>query len=264
MSIASRICIFALSVLACRVYAQAPPGEFEKVLVPVLFENPVPGAHGSLWQTTFWALNNSDQLVSIVDFEHGCRVTTCGPPPPSPPGIAFRPRLSAPQGVFMRIERLYANDVRFSLRVHDLSRQLQTRGTELPVVRENEFRSDRVDLIDIPNEPNFRLMLRVYDFDSEGRGHVRVRAYEIDPERRTPFESNRDRFVSEAILPFTYFPTHSFAPGYAQMSDPATALGLEGISRIRLEIEPVAPTTRVWAFMSITHNETQHVTLVTP
>jgi hypothetical protein len=31
-----------------------------------------------------------------------------------------------------------------------------------------------------------------------------------------------------------------------------------------VEIEPLDPTTRYWAFASITNDETQHVTIVSP
>jgi hypothetical protein len=39
---------------------------------------------------------------------------------------------------------------------------------------------------------------------------------------------------------------------------------VEDSARARIEIEPTLPDMRVWAFVSITNNETQHVTLVTP
>jgi hypothetical protein len=55
-----------------------------------------------------------------------------------------------------------------------------------------------------------------------------------------------------------------FKPGYAQIDFSTRFPTASQYSRLRIEIEPLAGTTRYWAFVSITNNETQHVTLVTP
>lgn len=33
---------------------------------------------------------------------------------------------------------------------------------------------------------------------------------------------------------------------------------------VRVEVEPLGEGARFWAFVSVTNNETQHVTLITP
>ena len=51
-------------------------------------------------------------------------------------------------------------------------------------------------------------------------------------------------------------------PGYANFADALPQL--QGHTRVSVEIMPLAQDLRVWAFISITNNETQHVTTVTP
>src|SRR6266545_1952520 len=117
--------------------------DYEKVLVPVFLQGPLPGRFGSLWTTEAWILNSAAEPVDIQAYLRPCQFE-CGPPiPPTPPGISFRPNLvgSPPglQGHFLFVDRRFASDVAISLRLRDLSRQSMTWGTEVPVVREGEF-----------------------------------------------------------------------------------------------------------------------------
>jgi hypothetical protein len=51
--------------------------------------------------------------------------------------------------------------------------------------------------------------------------------------------------------------------GYLMLSDllPGTIATDE---RVRIVVEPLEPDTPYWAFVSITNNETQHITISTP
>jgi hypothetical protein len=53
-------------------------------------------------------------------------------------------------------------------------------------------------------------------------------------------------------------------PGYAQVTDLSTLAPLGDVERLRLEVEPVTPGLRLWAFVTVIHNETQHATVITP
>ena len=33
---------------------------------------------------------------------------------------------------------------------------------------------------------------------------------------------------------------------------------------VRIEISPVTPGSAIWAYLSVTHNEAQHITAITP
>src|SRR5260370_32300719 len=39
---------------------------------------------------------------------------------------------------------------------------------------------------------------------------------------------------------------------------------LQGVDRVRIEITPATDGLRLWAFVSVTNNETQHVTVIAP
>ena len=72
----------------------------------------------------------------------------------------------------------------------------------------------------------------------------------------------------DGILPIVFDPTPLF-PGYAQV-DPLTAVVRAAGARVRIEIfDPIAPIVSpppppIWAFVSITNNDTQQVTTITP
>jgi hypothetical protein len=106
-----------------------------------------------------------------------------------------------------------------------------------------------VDLAAVPAETAFRPMLRIYDFDALPESRVRIRIF--------AFESNELLVDEEVrlISPGTQF------PGYARFT--AFPEVPEG-TRVRIRIDALTPDLRLWAFVSITNNETQHVTLVTP
>lgn len=264
---------FLLMFIATGARAQARGVEYVKILVPVFLPEPLPGAAGALWSTTFWMTNASGQHVSFYLAEfgpQGCQIPTCPNFALIPPGFSFRPFVFVTPEIpakFMFVEKGRERDVDFSLRVQDLSRQSQTWGTEIPVVRDDEFRQDRIGLVDIPVDSGFRLMLRLYDPDFHDGGLVNVRVYAINPNLRQP--NGSDTLLGEGVVPLRTLGAGvgEFFPGYAQVNDldlAAIAPGLRGAARIRLELEPVAPTTRIWGFVTVTNNETQHVTTITP
>jgi hypothetical protein len=58
---------------------------------------------------------------------------------------------------------------------------------------------------------------------------------------------------------------HWPVPGHARITDLVSAYPvLTGVERLRIEIEPLTPDVRFWAFVSTTNNETQHVTVTLP
>jgi len=142
-----------------------------------------------------------------------------------------------PKGAFDRIAA--------SLRVADLSRSTQSFGTRIPIVPEREFRSDFLALVDIPMSANFRNTLRIYSLDPQTSVHLRVINY-----NSTAIESERDFDLRDAV--------DMFHPAYAQLSDFVPS------GRARIEIEPRTPGKRIWAFVTVTNNDTQQITVVAP
>jgi len=55
-----------------------------------------------------------------------------------------------------------ADSIQLVARLRDLSRNGSSAGVDLPVVREDEFRADEMDLIAVPRDPRFRVLVRFY------------------------------------------------------------------------------------------------------
>lgn len=174
-------------------------------------------------------------------------------PPTFPPRLA--PEAATPGLLLIVSDARTADDLSFRIRAQDLSRQLETWGTEIPTVRERDALVGSSRLLDIRVGEGFRSLLRIYDFIPETGRSVRVRVFEIQPSSGSP-----DVLLHDVTLPVAFRAdiNGSWAPGYAEMSlDTLVA----GSALLRVDVE--APFA-YWAFTSTTHNETQHFTITTP
>lgn len=248
------------------MYAQAV--ETERILLPTVANQPVRGAFGSLWQTKLKILNASSTRVAVSGIDTACRIPPCFAAVLEPEStISAIPTLGQDSGVsVLMVPRGRASDLRVHLRVQDLSRQSQTWGTEIPVVRETDALTGRHDLLDIPLETNFRTTIRIYDFNpvhNEPR-EIRLRFFRIVPERQYDHQQVVDEFLAEARfrLPLLGQPELGL-PGFTSIPL-STVQGLPTSGIVRVELTPLSGDLRYWAYASITNNETQHVTIVTP
>ncbi|HUP63858.1 MAG TPA: hypothetical protein VM557_01070 [Thermoanaerobaculia bacterium] len=232
----------------------------ERILVPVAFQGEVAGAHGSIWRMELTGYNDAGVHVKVA--LHGTCAILC-PPPPAGGKSSFTLGMPSPgfgfgdaDGIFYYVERPHNREVHFSLRTRDLSRQASTWGTEIPVVREHDIPEGPVHLVDVPLLDGFRLTLRIYDLGPElnRTSEVVVRA----------FDRATDQLLFQSAVPISMrgFPSTGL-PTQVRLDDFGAQFGgFRG--RARIEVHPAGNATRIWAFISITHNETQHVTLVTP
>jgi len=238
--------------------AVAQPITYDRILLPIA-TGEVPGAFGSLWRPEA-VVHNGDTVARDFDADQYC-IAEC-PPRAMPPGqtghVLFRGEPADNPGQIVFVEHP-SNLVAFESRVQDLSRQAQTWGTEIPVVREDEFVSRPIELLNVPIDDRFRLMLRVYDIDGRSDGRVRVSVYSF-PGNGT---SIGDLDLS-LIAPSGRHPRYK--PAYAQFADVRSLIpsGFNAGSVIGVRVTPLTPSLRVWAFVSVTNNETQHVTTITP
>jgi hypothetical protein len=233
---------------------------YERILIPVSTRGPIPGAYGSLWAIELTGYNAADQHVEvkgdgICGIPEGCGPHLANAHTVFTPDLGYK-SFREGDGEFFYVRRPLNRKVHFTLRTRDLSRQAQTWGTELPVVREDQIPEGAVHLVDVPVTPGFRSTVRIYNMGEEilRTAHANVRIFDI----------KTNALLSEnSVVLSTNGAQPTAVPAQAHLFDFGSMLaGFEG--RVRLEIHPSGDASRLWAFVSVTNNETQHVTHITP
>lgn len=203
----------AFFLLGRDVHAQSRE-MYERLLVPTVIENEVPGGYGSRWTTRIVGHNASDATVQVAQDIGGCALGVC-PTDTAEPNSTFTylngsfllPTSLAGTGSFLHVARPHNASVTFNLRVQDVSRQALTWGTELPVVRESEAFVDTLELLNIPTDSRFRVAVRIYDFEPERtEHHVRLRVY-----------GATNQLIAETMVTLASF-DRNLLPGYAQFT----------------------------------------------
>jgi|SRR5687768_17246499 len=263
------LALVSVGLTACASALTPPP--HQRVLVPVSVAD-VPGAVGSLWTAELWAVNaNAEKagvaaLPCLVDPVAFCAATVdllAGRSTRIPPlGNADSP------GVLLLVPTHLANQIGFTLHVRDLSRQSESWGAEIPVVRERDFFTNPSHITSIPFGSGYRQTLRIYALlDSISSARFRVKLYEVTG-------TANDRLLREDIVtlePPPPPPPNRIGTPLAQITlTDLFAIEIGGVNRVRVSIEPMTEPTALlppipyWAFVSITNNQTQQVTTVTP
>ncbi len=262
------------TLIAMASYAQVPPPEVQstRLLLPVVLQPGASGAFGAFWQTELWVRNGAPNSVYIFPFYDGCQLPTgCGFLEPTPSGSTFQPQSvtwagkGAIQGTFLHVEKGFEDQVSVQLRVRDLNDEEQGFGTELPVVSEEEFRTDRNVLLDLPVRPGYRTTLRAYSLDPVIDPSVVVRVYGLSEDWRLPIPNvPLPQLLSEQTHELLISPPgiRKFVPDYLQLEVDQAAFA--PWRRVMLEIIPATEGMRIWSFASVTNNITQEITTITP
>jgi hypothetical protein len=236
-----------------------PPEQWSQLLIPLIGAD-APGQNNSLWRTEVTALMASDTQIDVRPYF--CEL--------APSCSMFQTSLRRPFNAYQQIAGIIpgalgqfiyvtpANESRLYLnsRVYDVSRSEQTAGAEIPIARARDFRSTIVSLVGIPVAPHYRHTLRVYDLDGRAGAQVRIHIYADD--ETTPRASALHALTLPAGAHSTIQarPTH---PAVVQL-DLAHLASLADAETVRVDIEPVDAALRLWSFVSVTNNETHHVT----
>jgi hypothetical protein len=128
--------------------------------------------------------------------------------------------------------------------VYDQSRTTQSFGTEIPIVRERQFTngSTVLTLLNVPTDARFRNTLRIYG-TAAAQVVVRVSAPTISPVDSPVTLNAGENVFKPAAATFSSFPT--------------------GVGLVTVTIT-VPVQAHVWAFVSVTNNDTQQITTITP
>ena len=250
--------------------------DYEAVFIPIAVRE-IPGALGSIWSSTLYVQNSSDATVEMPTYGTGivCRVAPCnfnvGPHTfdtvPLDSASSVHPDL--PPAVMLYVPKS-AHDLHFNLRIQDLSRQSETWGTEIPVIRESQLRTSKLTLIGIPVGPLFRSALRIYGPSETGpadepvtkKAHVVIR-HALSNAKLNELDASIVSFGSFGSA-FPTRPAMAQFPDLGALAYPIQIGTPEPVTLVNVEITPISEDLHFWAFVSATNNATQHVTTITP
>lgn len=253
----NRLFSFVIAVIiAAPLMAQTQQGE--RILLPV-FTPPVHGAFGSEFHTDLRVANNSQDIAILIGLQHS-HCPFCPPDHGDLPyllnaGDEIKPEdvlLNGTPGRFLYVGTETLNTLSMNLRVYDVNRDEQNFGTEIPIVRESDFATNRIDFVGVPTDPRFRNTLRIY---SPFPGNVLVTVGNhpsvlVALKGGISFGGSLDLF-NPAYAMFTNFPVGSAPVRVTVEKDPSI------ISLLPIEVP-------LWAFITVTNNDTQVITTITP
>jgi len=222
------------------------PG-FRRVLVPVGFRGEVPGAFGSRWVTELTGRVFYPGKVEVTRTPYSQPAHTVEGP------FRFEDLPEHGRGAFVYVPEGEFLDL--SLRVRDVSRENENYGTEVPLVTSEETTTAfSFGFLDIPISPKYRQTLRIYNFEGKRAAHVGVRIQARNGTANLVYEN-----YTMPDGPPEEFPAE---PGYLEIN--LTDLLPAGYAG-RVDVAVAASAgPRMWSMISITNNETQMVTMVTP
>lgn len=271
------ISVCATISAATLTFADTPTGRqnYENILLPIYIHpliGSVPGAYGSQWATDLMIRNEGDEAAVI--FQNRCAYECidsggipCVPGQPTQGHSAYTDGIHGAEfagnlAVILHVEKGKAADVPMELRLYEISEGVGESGVEVPIVRDGDLFDRTLWLLNIPNRQDTRTHLRIYYVYSDtGDGDVKVRIYP-DDDTEPVFDEVVSRFGNPTV-PLVPLPDDLcvFGPEYQ-------ILDLTGIApnadSVRVQIDPLSSGLRFWALVSVTNNETQHVTLVSP
>ena len=227
------------------VPASHNPAFYERILFPAFWSGN--GAFGAKWRSQATMYNGNNFI---------------NPPPPGDPTIfTFAPLTTSvaiagslmPNGTIEILPRQANAHVDYGLNVRDVSRDPLDLGTEIPVVRESQLFARPFSIANVPNDPRYRITLRVYDVDGPTTFVLRF------------FNGSTQLLPDTAIA---LDADHQLRDGGVAVIDDLVAKypQLAGNARLRIEIDPLirSGARAAWGFVSITNNDTQHVTVISP
>lgn len=226
------------------------PAFFAPVLIPVFFSGP--GANGSQWRTELTVSNRNDYPV-VNDsglFGAPCGIVNCPDTRLQAGAIGIAVGQNDSEGKLIEFDRAALPNVFLDARVRDLSRETQDLGAELPVVLEKDLYAQPFDLLNVPADPNFRATLRAYRLDGGATVHVTIRPM-LQP--------------TATALVNVDIPLHNVG-NMRMVAVPNLGVAypqLAGKGPLVITISG-GPAPATWAFVSVTNNDTQRVTVISP
>ena len=232
-------------------------GDWEAAYEPVLFPifmPPIPGAFGSEFHT-IPRVASAGEPFDIFGVDTNC-ITMQPSLEPDRPYRIGADEVILPTACNFDVGRLFfvpaehVDDFAANLRVSDVTRQAENHGVEIPVVRLRDFTPGKIILLGVPIDARYRNTLRIYGLPG-GAQNVNVTVNGVTTNLNLASGGN---LYEPSYAQFTNFPTPAQLPAGKKTVTVTIDQPVQGI---------VGPTA-VWAFVSVTNNDTQQITIVTP
>lgn len=255
-------------VLLCFVFCFAATSlaredQYLRYLLPITISG-LEGRNGSVWGTETWIATTGTRTVSIFPTPT-CLFITCGFGDVLVPNVTvfanYYTAFPAPHGLLVHLDAAFAEKVTISHRLHESSRRENRFGIDLPVVPESEFKNATIDLVNVPVDPDVRYTLRAYALPEDETPAVLVNIYRIAAGEYDELLSTRQLGLEPSPPSTSPF---RFTPAYGEVTSMLDELSdLPAGTKLRITLTP-DNRARIWAFLTVIDNETQHVTIVRP
>jgi hypothetical protein len=266
-----RLVLFSLLLLALAAapigFAEDDPADYRPVLVP-LVSHGLHGAHGSVWDSELYVFNASQQLLRMLGATEDSPILPIEASvlvdPRETRQVVLTPREPGVDGAFLWVPNTHTGEAKFSLRVRDTSQNATSFGDEVPVVSAGQFAAEYLTLVDIPVDPKYRATLRIYGFTPAWMSVLVTIFREGSDVPLSVLELQVNGIMTTDYVPFLPHPAYRAIDPLTDAVRTAAAGG-----RVRIEIWNYSsitspPPPGFWAFVSLTNNETNQVTIVTP
>jgi len=233
----------------------ATAAEFERLMLPVAPSVVYCGYH-SKFDTRLVVFNGNEQTV-----DRFCSDAMCGGLASNTGTVVVGQHVPIPLPSFMYVPKHEAGGINMSLVVEssETTQPEERSYTELPVVRESDFRPGKVQIVGVRMDDGFRKTLRIYGLDGLNYAQVRVRVYDIassDPKWEHDYTLYPQAGVNADGL--------AIAPSFNMECDLTGYVAASYERPVRVELEPLTPGAKIWGFVSVTNNVTQHFYTVVP
>jgi hypothetical protein len=277
------IIVLLLALAAPAHAADVNADRIEVILFPLAFVpltnaggEEIAGALGTIWTGNVWVENRGSQPVHLHPCEFQCNDVVSG---------VIR-LFDFPMGPHPDLGYLYearaeeAANLRFSNRIFERSRRGQPRGVNIPVVREGEFFTQSESFLAVPSGNGVRISLRVYDPWihyppparpgpalplKPGPALESVRIEILNPAGATIAETSLRPAITYLPIPQRQFDAlNRTRPGMASIHHLAGLFPqLNDNEHVHIRVTPVPADAQYWAFVSVTDNDTQTVSVIT-
>ena len=232
------------------------------ILIPILYNGP--GQHGSHWYTNVVVNHHGTQPLEgrgIVFLDVSCPIPEGCPAGNIEQGVGFVIGPQSGRGLLLHPSEGDEDRVYVQAHFGEQRRHANTGGVELPVARDDDFRTHiglpAVRLDGGHETPAVRTQLRIYSLDPSPGQHVRV-------EMRGWHSPTAA--VPEAVQVITLNAGDTLHPAFAELDlQRAFPQVHEGAVRVDVVAIPDGDhTPLVWAFVTMTHSATNEVTVISP